>query len=448
MSGPKVVRVVTREEVIAACQGQLARLEAAIAEWTRTCERVHALDEPAAVAVAERLSALRRMLAEDRFAELQKQVPVEIAFLQSDGEARRARAAAAAAQALQQRRRMGITARMLLEELTHSGRTIPEDLQRDLRAADSQEKAIERALALLAPAGGGTAAPSERQRELAASLGGGERVMTLSEWLAAHPVEGQGDVDLKIDCHLAELGVLGVDASGFAGRAAALLDEPRARQGLLADSLLVELAQAVKEARARAAQLAALRQCAAELAQHDSTEARDLAGRMEAAARAGEVSSADALVGQASALIRERLHVQAAEARRRAVLEGLASLGYEVTEGMATAWVQRGQVVLKKASRPGYGVELAGGTKSDRVQVRAVAFASTSALRDTTRDRDIETLWCSELEHLQRAVADTGGGIEIERALAAGATPLKVVEDVGVSAASDEDVPVTRTLKR
>jgi hypothetical protein len=448
MSGPKVVRVVTREEVVARCQGQLARLEAAIAEWTRTCERAHALDAPAAAAVADRRSALQRLLAEDRFAELQKQVPVEIAFLQSDAEARLVRAAAAAAQALQQRRRMGITARMLLEELTRSGLTIPAGLRRDLRTPGSQETAIVRALAVLSPAGRDAAAPSERQRELAASLGGGERVMTLSEWLAAHSVEAPGEVDLEIDHHLAELGVLGADVSRFAGRAAALLDEPRTRQGLLADSLLVELAQAVKEARVKAAQLAALRQCAAELAQLDSGEARDLEATLDAAVRAGEVSSADALVGQAKALIQGRLRAQAAATRRRAVLEGLASLGYEVTEGMATAWVQGGQVVLKKASRPGYGVELAGGTKSDRVQVRAVAFASTSALRDTTRDRDIETLWCSELEHLQRAVAEGGGGIEIERAIPAGATSLKVVEDPGASAGSDEHVPVTRTLQR
>jgi hypothetical protein len=39
----------------------------------------------------------------------------------------------------------------------------------------------------------------------------------------------------------------------------------------------------------------------------------------------------------------------AAVERRRAVLEGLASLGYEVSEGMATAWVKQGRVVLRKA---------------------------------------------------------------------------------------------------
>ena len=86
----------------------------------------------------------------------------------------------------------------------------------------------------------------------------------------------------------------------------------------------------------------------------------------------------------------------AAVARRRAVLQGLASLGYEVTKGMATAWVEGGRVVLRKAANRDYGVELAGGAKSDRLQVRAVGFGSPGAVRDTSRDRDMETIWCDE----------------------------------------------------
>ena len=33
MSGPKVVRIVTREEILALCEGQLARVDAALADW-------------------------------------------------------------------------------------------------------------------------------------------------------------------------------------------------------------------------------------------------------------------------------------------------------------------------------------------------------------------------------------------------------------------------------
>ncbi len=119
------------------------------------------------------------------------------------------------------------------------------------------------------------------------------------------------------------------------------------------------------------------------------------------------------MIEEADALVQEELRVLAADARRRAILQGLASLGYEVTEGMATAWVQGGQVVLRKAAHPNYGVELGGGTKSDRLQVRAVAFGNAQTPRDASRDRDMETIWCSEFERLRTLVSASGGGIEI-----------------------------------
>jgi hypothetical protein len=115
--------------------------------------------------------------------------------------------------------------------------------------------------------------------------------------------------------------------------------------------------------------------------------------------------------------------------KRRAVLEGLASLGYEVSEGMATAWVQNGQIVLRKAATPGYGVELSGGSKSDLLQVRAVGIGSSAEARDVSRDRDMETIWCSEFDRLKALVAKVGGNVSIESARPAGQFPLKVVSD-------------------
>src|SRR5262249_46875552 len=149
--------------------------------------------------------------------------------------------------------------------------------------------------------------------------------------------------------------------------------------------------------------------------------------RIEQAIAAGNTSSAAALIAEADALVEEEIRAQAAESRRRAVLQALARLGYEVTEGMATAWVQSGQGLLRKAANPDYGVELAGGTKSDRLQVRAIGFGNVQEQRDASRDRDVEVAWCSEFEHLRSLVAGTGGGIEIDHALPIGAVPIKII---------------------
>src|SRR5258708_13261051 len=81
---------------------------------------------------------------------------------------------------------------------------------------------------------------------------------------------------------------------------------------------------------------------------------------------------------------------------------------------MATAWVNGGRVVLRKAANPGYGVELSGGSKSDLLQVRAVAFSNSTDTRDTSRDRDIETIWCGEFERLQSFIAKDGGSLAMQ----------------------------------
>lgn len=45
MSGPKVVRIVTRGELLAFCEGILARLDAAVEEWIKIGRRNDTLTE-------------------------------------------------------------------------------------------------------------------------------------------------------------------------------------------------------------------------------------------------------------------------------------------------------------------------------------------------------------------------------------------------------------------
>jgi hypothetical protein len=143
------------------------------------------------------------------------------------------------------------------------------------------------------------------------------------------------------------------------------------------------------------------------------------------------------LVKRADFLIEAEVRSMAAEERRRAVLEGLASLGYEVSEGMMTAWVSGGRVVLRKTANPGYGVELSGGSQTDVMQVRAVGLGNPADRRDARRDKDMETIWCGEFERLQSLVAQAGGNVSIESARPVGQFPLKVVSDFGVPSVED-----------
>ena len=93
------------------------------------------------------------------------------------------------------------------------------------------------------------------------------------------------------------------------------------------------------------------------------------------------------------------------------------------------------------ASKNGQSVmtifELAGDSQNERLQVRTIAFGIPGSPRDAVRDRDMETIWCDELDRLKTLLARSGGSLEIEKALPVG-TPLKVVEDSLATGAVDD----------
>ena len=446
MSGPKAFRIVTQAEIISICRRSLARLDAAIKFWTSTCKRNGTIDQSDIDRVIARRDEIRRMLDAGRFTDLQKQAIAEISYLNADAERRAETAAESEVKRKGDLRRAKSAAQALLAKLEASSIEIPVDLRMELTTSvasiESLNKAVSNGLVLLQPtvrAQGVT----ERQRELADRLGAGDRRITLEHWTSQQTGASDDQALFKVDKLLGELAGLGIDPSPFSARIAALEAEPRARQDLVADSLLLDLNSALKNGRVRARLERDLAERHAELSEMKSAEAAALRVEIEQAiARAG--GDDQDLVKRADLLIETEVRSIAAEERRRAVLEGLASLGYEVSEGMMTAWVTGGRVVLRKPANPGYGVELSGGQQADIMQVRAVGIGDPAGARDTGRDRDMETIWCNEFERLQALVAKAGGNVSIESARPVGQYPLKVIADL-VNHATDVDIATTRS---
>ncbi|MCS3893289.1 hypothetical protein M2171_002422 [Bradyrhizobium japonicum USDA 38] len=449
MSGPKAFRIVTRAEIISICRRSLARLDAAIEFWTSTCKRNGTIDQSDIDRVIARRDEIHRMLDADRFTDLQKQVMAEISYLSADAERRAERAAESEAKRKGDQRRARSAAQALLAKLEASHIEIPVDIRRELTtpaaSVESLNKAVSKGLMLLQPTDRSEGV-TERQQALADRLGAGDRRITLEEWTSQQTGASDDQALLQVDKLLGELAGLGIDPSPFSARIAALEAEPRARQALVADSLLLDLNSAIKTGRARAHLERDLADRHAELSEMKSAEAAALRVEIERViATAG--SKDQELVKRADFLIESEVRSMAAEERRRAVLEGLASLGYEVTEGMMTAWVSGGQIVLRKPANPGYGVELLAGSQTDVMQVRAVGIGNPAEARDAGRDRDMETIWCGEFERLQSLVAKAGGNVAIESARPVGQYPLKVVRDLAAYPA-DIDVTATRHLSR
>lgn len=390
------------------------------------------------------------MLDAERFTDLQKQVVAETSYLSADAERRAEKAAESEAKRKGDQRRAKSAAQALLAKFEASHIEIPVDLRRELTtpaaSVESLNKAVSKGLMLLLQPTDRSEGVTERQRELADRLDAGDRRITLEEWTSQQTGTSDDQALLKVDKLLGELAGLGIDPSPFSARIAALEAEPLARQALVADSLLLDLSSAIKTGRERARLERDLAERHAELSEMKSAEAAALRVEIEQAiATAGR--NDQELVKRADFLIEAEVCSMAAEERRRAVLEGLASLGYEVSEGMMTAWVSGGRVVLRKPANPGYGVELSGGSQTDLMQVRAVGLGNPADPRDAGRDKDMETIWCGEFDRLQALVAKAGGNVSIESARPVGQYPLKVVADF-VAQPADVEVAATRQINR
>ena len=425
MSGPKVVRIVTREEIGALCEGHLARVAAAMAEWVRVGRRNDCVSE-ADIAQAElRLARLRNLLATDRFMDLQKQAPQAIAFLHADLQGRLGKVAAADAIARSSHRRQAEAADALLKALKARGADVPSDLEAALvsgAAGRPNPQAIAIGFALLSAQ---TDADRGARDALAQSLKDGSSPQTLASWIATQPAPPADPLYVRLERRLSELALISepeLIATFEARLDAARASETEPRRRLLLDSLELDVAAKLVDARKRAKARDELRMCLAELALVDEVAHQEIAMRCEA-----PESDVVERLAEANEMLRSRRDAQAAHARRMAVLQGLAGLGYEVGTELATAWVDQGRVVLRKAAQQDYGIELSGDPSAARLQMRVVAFGDAAEGADPARDADAETLWCGDVAALEDRLARVGSGLVIERAMPVGATPVKRV---------------------
>jgi hypothetical protein len=435
MSGPKVVHIVTREEILAICNRSRGDLERAVVSWEASAAQLGGVDAAAQAGARTRLTQLVELLQADRFAEFQEQVPGEIAFLKADVERLRAKATGSRAIALQQGRQLKGNARALIRELQAKGCPVSADVMSRLGHIASGSLVGRTAEASVAEAFRMLATPSapasltDAQREIAARLNVKDLDDTFATWRATR-TSGSDKRMAGVEKRLAELSTYlhESELKKFSDRSAFIAQaEQSADMNLQIDSLVLDISAAVFQAKQRSALVEEAAGILVELGAPDAAADRDAQTsrtNLELALKDLDFPRLATLAEETRAMTARLRARQVAAARRDAILAGLQSLGYEVREGMSTAWEQNGRVVLRSPSDPGYGVEIASAADAERMQVRAVAFYAS---RDQSRDFGVETTWCGDFGKLQALVASQGGAIQIERGLAVGAIPLKVV---------------------
>ena len=230
MSGPKVVRIVTREEIVATCKDALTQLEAEICRWEKAGRRNSLLSDDDILATRRRQADLEAHLASDRFLDLQKQVPDEIAYLQANMVERLNEAASKAANARLQGRRLAAMARQTLERTDIA---ISQELRRELESVIASngsdkaqaEKALTNAMALTLA----KAPPrmlSAEQEELAKRLRGDGKVVDLQDWVTTNSPQPEPR-SIKVECLIEELRLAGAGdiVANFAERHRTIQDE-------------------------------------------------------------------------------------------------------------------------------------------------------------------------------------------------------------------------------
>jgi hypothetical protein len=288
---------------------------------------------------------------------------------------------------------------------------------------------------------------------LAARLGAEESRRSVAEWIHAQP-QPLAELEPRLQNLLAQVEsqVAPDAAQSFTDRAGAIALEAEAgRRSLLTDSLALDLNEYLQRTRERDAQIASLLLARRALGGFGAARAVALVGQIDRAIESGGLSAqVGVLLKEAGRVAEEERRELVAGTRRRAVLAGLASLGYQVEERMELALPKDGRIVVHKPGSPDYGIELAAPADAVRMQVQLVGADRPTAPRDARRDADMETIWCSDLEKLRAVLSANGCDLLIERKIAVGAQPVKTVSFGGAGDAATSNVArplASRTVK-
>jgi hypothetical protein len=384
------------------------------------------------------------LLAQDKFAQCNQAAVREIAYLADDTERLDERAAAKRAEQFEARLRTRQNAKVLLDAFEKRAGTMDAGLRAQLEALargkqlEDSERALAAGYRLLTPATDEIRVATTAQMELARRLSEPGGVVDFAQWRRS---TADDVVDGRVSSLARHLELLRQHArearevEAFEERLTSILaQESPQRRSMLLDGLQVQVADVVKQAKAWAALTVEATELLTSIAEIDRSDLAPVRAELDAAVASGDSQRLASQIEACRRMVEAETRANAARARRNAVLQGLASLGYTVHEGMETAWMEKGRLVMHKTGGDAYGVELVSAGDADRMQVRAVAFASG---RGASRDAEAEQSWCQDFTRLKQGLAERGTDVLVDKALGVGVAPLKVVDAVERSGASD-----------
>jgi len=434
MSGPKVIRVVTRAELVAICAELIAQVEAAFQEWESIARRNEVLKVDDCPRQAEEISRLKQAVAENRFKDVQGHAPAVIDRWRRDLSIRVEAKYAAEAESHRRDNSLRLSATQLYERLGREGVALPPDIETYLSSAAAGRtvattdlrRAVASALQLL-PEDGNKAKPSEVS--LLKELRGSAAAQTLDAWLASDCLE-RNTLDFRaLDHVLSQLATCddptAMEQIERGAEDASRTIEPDRRR-LLIDSLVVEASGVLRQSKARQEwrhKLADERASAS--AAGDGAGSADLFFELENHIRTNNFAAATETFDRIRKLRAEAARTRAVAASRHELLRGLKELGYAVNENMALAWAKNNRLVVSRPNSRGIAVEL--GAFNDRNQFQARVVSAQSTVTDLAEGKTAEVAWCNDVAALQDSMRIAGGSLQIDLATPPGTKPLKKI---------------------
>lgn len=109
-------------------------------------------------------------------------------------------------------------------------------------------------------------------------------------------------------------------------------------------------------------------------------------------------------------ILGEAIARQEQEKKRRAVIESLAELGYQASEGMELAVAKGGKLEFRKPGEKEYAVSVVMDGGSEILETEMVRYASSQDMTAQQKQRDIEKEegWCSDHARVRQAMQTRG----------------------------------------
>lgn len=436
MSGPKVVNIQ------AVRRQQRREATARLRELRSVLEECLALPEAAPelrARTAKVLTELDALQASDQWAQLLTRTAGYCQVFRDEADGLRRQATERRAAKLRRGQRRKQLAVQLQSELARMPASPARDAAIGKLAAarndeDAQGKVVDEVIRWLADARATTLQikHSERLRELAkayADPAAGENRSPL-------PQAGPDPEERRLEQCWTLLAELQVDASPrkfsqWEQQVQTAADAEPGQRGLLLDSLALDLSASMRELRARKESVAASQAVLSQLEGIHSPKADSWRSQISAALARSSFEDVTSLLNDVQEWIVQEQGRNDALEQRAAVLRGLAALGYEVREGMATAWTTDGRIVVRKPSDSQYGVEFSAPPAGTSFQARVIASGTDA--RSRQRDQEVEEVWCAEFARLRTILETEGFSTDLVRAHPPGTIPMKTIkgEDVG-----------------